>query len=264
MMDDCGGGGDDGGKINSDTTHRHGHCCQQSLLFIVTGRAAHGRIGRIFQNLIREEEVAAEEVEAVDVAVAHDICRRSYWMDKSPYAYAAPTDVDANANANDVCVNNNTNNHNNNYTDGEGHQHTPATTTTTNNDHHDRLAFLWENAPQYNTRTLRDTVSCYSHLPFGILLDDKWALARLLGSGSRRNCADDGGVGGDDDNDDAFNNPHLATLESHCFRGAEFVKFAKRVGLFLPSTATTATTTTTTTTTNTVEVKVEVKVKVEV
>jgi hypothetical protein len=70
----------------------------------------------------------------------------------------------------------------------------------------------------------------YSHLPFGILLDEKWALARLLGSSSRN------GGGGDDDNDDAFNNPHLATLESHCFRGAELIKFAKRVGLLLPST----------------------------
>ena len=169
-------------------------------------------------------------MDAVAVAAPDIICRRRYWMDKSPYAYAAPT----NANANDATVNNN-------YTDGEGHQHTPATTTTTtNNDHHDRLAFLWENAPQYNTRTLRDTVSCYSHLPFGILLDDKWALARLLGSGSRRNG--NGGVdgGGNDDNDDdAFDNPHLATLESHCFRGAEFVKFAKRVGLLLPSTTNT-------------------------
>ena len=105
---------------------------------------------------------------------------------------------------------------------------------TTNNDHIHRLAFLWENASQYNTRTLRDTVSFYSHLPFGILLDDKWALARSLGSSSRN-----GGGGGDDDNDDAFNNPHLATLESHCFRGAEFVKFAKRVGLLLPSTTNT-------------------------
>jgi len=92
---DCGGGGGSGGgKINSDTTHRH--CCQL-LFFIVTGRAAHGRIGRLFQNLISEEEVVAE-AEAVDVA-APDICRRSYWMDtRYTSPYAAPT---KNANAND-------------------------------------------------------------------------------------------------------------------------------------------------------------------
>jgi len=55
-------------------------------------------------------------------------------------------------------------------------------------------------------------------LQHGIILDDKWALARLLGNNNttKRNTED---------------NPNLVTLESHCFRGAEFVTFAKRVGI---------------------------------
>ena len=44
------------------------------------------------------------------------------------------------------------------------------------------VAFLWENAPRAETKGVRDGVACYSHLPNGIVLDDKWALARLLGT----------------------------------------------------------------------------------
>jgi hypothetical protein len=43
------------------------------------------------------------------------------------------------------------------------------------------LDFLWENRPRRETKSLRDYVACYSHLPNGIaLLDDKGYVARLL------------------------------------------------------------------------------------
>lgn len=62
--------------------------------------------------------------------------------------------------------------------------------------------FIWENAPRRDTRSYRDFVKCYSHLPNGTaILDNKWVLARLLGSGE---SSDDG---------------KLVTLESHCFHG---------------------------------------------
>lgn len=54
-------------------------------------------------------------------------------------------------------------------------------------------------------------------LQHGIILDDKWALARLLGNNNTTKYTED--------------NPNLVTLESHCFRRAEFVTFANRVGL---------------------------------
>jgi len=54
-------------------------------------------------------------------------------------------------------------------------------------------------------------------LQHGIILDDKWALARLLGNNNTTKYTDD--------------NPNLVTLESHCFRGGDFVTFANRVGL---------------------------------
>ena len=42
--------------------------------------------------------------------------------------------------------------------------------------------FLWSNAPRAATKSYRDTVSAYSHLPNGTaILDDKWVLARILG-----------------------------------------------------------------------------------
>lgn len=87
-----------------------------------------------------------------------------------------------------------------------------------------RPDFLWENAPRNDTKVWRDKVSCYSHLPNGTnILDSKWVLARLLsGSGC---CTQS--------NDKADANPHLAVLESHCFRGVTgFRAFADKVDLW--------------------------------
>ena len=71
--------------------------------------------------------------------------------------------------------------------------------------------FVWEN--QYNaraTRVYRDQLKCYSHLPNGCLLDDKWALARLSQQSTSK--------------------PFL--LESHCFVGKDgFQNFIAKVGL---------------------------------
>ncbi|KAK1738812.1 hypothetical protein QTG54_010128 [Skeletonema marinoi] len=113
-----------------------------------------------------------------DDHTTHD--EQTRWIDTSPYANTAATPI------------NNTND------------------TTDNNE--PEISFLWENAPRYETKSIRDAVQVYSHLPNGInVLDDKWALARLMPS----NC---------NDNDEA-----LVTLESHCFRGSEgFVTFAKQ------------------------------------
>jgi len=217
-------GGDDSGSGGGGENINH--------CYIVTGRAAHGRIGRLFQKLISENAADIDnvdvEAEAPDESSGNISSKRS-WIDKSPYA--ATKDI-----INTI----------NNGIDGEhqqqqlvGNQDYASSSSTTTTKTNERIAFLWENAPQYNTRAIRDTVSCYSHLPFGILLDDKWALARLLGGkngGSVNNAInvvkdnyDKSGSG--DDGDDALKDPNLATLESHCFRGIEFVKFAKRVGL---------------------------------
>ena len=74
--------------------------------------------------------------------------------------------------------------------------------------------FVWENAPRKDSKTYRDRLKAYSHLPNGTaILDSKWVLARLLVQ---------------DDNDeqqpppgDEHKFPRLAALESHCFRGPE-------------------------------------------
>ena len=78
--------------------------------------------------------------------------------------------------------------------------------------------FLWENAPRRESQQFRDTVSVYSHLPNGTsILDSKWVLGRLF---AKRN-----------------NDPLLATLETHCFRGVEgFQEFCERVKLLDKST----------------------------
>jgi len=85
--------------------------------------------------------------------------------------------------------------------------------------------FIWENAPRRETRPHRDGARAYSHLPNGTsVLDDKWALARLLpGRGTAvENGPCDGTAIGD-----------LAPLESHCFRGPDgFRKFCNSVGMF--------------------------------
>lgn len=142
----------------------------------VTGRAAHGRVARLFQTLLLHEEATT----AANDDTTHKLSR---WIDTSPYA-----------------------------------QQSDNGAADADTDNEPEISFLWENAPRYETKSIRDTVQVYSHLPNGInVLDDKWALARLLMS------------------DGCKNNNHeelLTTLESHCFRGGEeFVTFAKRVGL---------------------------------
>jgi selenocysteine lyase/cysteine desulfurase len=77
--------------------------------------------------------------------------------------------------------------------------------------------FLWENAQKRDTQSYRDSVSVYSHLPNGSnILDSKWVLGRLFSEPRE-----------DDD-------PQLlATLETHCFRGAAgFQDFRQQVNLF--------------------------------
>ncbi len=153
----------------SNDAKDHGNAGSSSSRgYRVTGRAAHGRVARLFQTLLHEE--TADD--------GHTTQEHSRWIDTSPYA---------------------------------------STTTSTPNNDEVETSFLWENAPRYETKSIRDSVQVYSHLPNGIqVLDDKWALARLT-----HNCS------GDDNNNEA-----LATLESHCFRGSEgFSIFAQRVGL---------------------------------
>ncbi|KAL7467109.1 hypothetical protein ACHAXS_007384, partial [Conticribra weissflogii] len=61
-----------------------------------------------------------------------------------------------------------------------------------------------------------------SHLPNGIqILDDKWALARLLSSSNSSSSS----------SSSCPPNRHFVALESHCFRGRDFETFATRVGL---------------------------------
>ena len=242
------------------------------IRYIITGRAAHARVGRLLRGLL------GGSVPPADYGDDGGIIRRPSssaaaggvsWVDLSPHAADADADA-ASANPTD-----------------------------------DRIDFLWENAPRSETRKSRDFARCYSHLPFGMLLDDKWALARLVGSGR-------GGEGGgcrgaasssaaaaattasaaaanDDDNraaaaaaaaagggncglrrgggggggggggsaaeggsipilqgrtgigkgaESSEVNRYLATLESHCFRGSDgFAVFAGRVGLLPPNDA---------------------------
>jgi selenocysteine lyase/cysteine desulfurase len=136
--------------------------------FLITGRAAHERIARLFLKLTNQ----------------HD----DEWVDLSPYAEPTSHDIAA-------------------------------------------VKFLWENSPRHTTRSIRDKVTVYSHLPNGTnVLDDKWVLARLLGSDFVTRAA------ADDNNSDKDGtmptNSELSALESHCFRGVDFVTFAERVGLF--------------------------------
>ena len=70
--------------------------------------------------------------------------------------------------------------------------------------------FLWENAVR-STKEHRNAASCYSHLPNGTnILDSKWVMGRLL--------------------KESDNDPHLAVLETHCFKGGSgFETFANTV-----------------------------------
>ena len=150
----------------------------------MTGRAAHGRVARLFQTLLLHADDDERQ-------------QTTRWIDTSPYAVQP--------------------------------------STTTNDDTTSIISFLWENAPRYETKSIRDTVQVYSHLPNGIhLLDDKWALARLLMTTTTNNNTDNN----NNDDDELL----ATTLESHCFRGEEFVTFAKRVGLLVALSSSDATT----------------------
>lgn len=165
--------------------------------YIVTGRAAHERIARLFSNLLQEND--------------HE--QANQWVDLSPYANSsdensAPNQPDSSKNG--------------------------ALASS-------EVAFLWENSARHATKSIRDSVSVYSHLPNGNVLDDKWVLARLLGSSfvsdneasvyAVRSAQDAASNGENKELVAKCDDVHLATLESHCFRGAEFVTFANRVGL---------------------------------
>jgi selenocysteine lyase/cysteine desulfurase len=75
---------------------------------------------------------------------------------------------------------------------------------------------LWENAPRHATKSYRDNVKVYSHLPNGgDILDSKWVLGRLFSQT----------IGDEED-------PQLAGLETHCFRGIDgFQNFCGSVGM---------------------------------
>jgi len=94
------------------------------MAYIITGRAAHGRVGTLFQKLLNEEE---EE---------HNLSL----IDKSPYTTTN--------NKNDAPSCNKS--------------------ASPNNDNID-IVFLWENAPRSETKSIRDIVKCYSHLPVSIM-----------------------------------------------------------------------------------------------
>ncbi|KAL7450149.1 hypothetical protein ACHAWC_004095 [Mediolabrus comicus] len=162
----------------------------------VTGSAAHGRVARLFQSLLHEAEGANNNNDGQSSS-------SSRWIDESPYA---PKN------------NNSSNNDNeNDNIDQQQQQQQQQQQSSVNN-----ISFLWENAPRYETKSIRDTVDVYSHLPNGInVLDDKWALARLFMTDN-----DD-----DDNNSSKEGEEAAAVLESHCFRGEEFDTFARRVGL---------------------------------
>ncbi|KAL7522290.1 hypothetical protein ACHAWX_006995, partial [Stephanocyclus meneghinianus] len=182
--------------------------------YIITGRAAHERISRLFSNLLHQSNDDGT----------------TKWVDLSPYAKRDQTTSTAAA----------------------------TTTGQAEEESETSVAFLWENSTRSNTKPIRDTVQVYSHLPYGTaILDDKWVLARLLGDASTvphaRHVHDDdiatnGGSAVDyGENNDAEegkaapnkelkctqqqHEQHLATLESHCFRGSDFCTFVKRVGL---------------------------------
>ena len=115
----------------------------------------------------------------------------------------------------------NTNNHNSNNnhdTHVTDNNDTPPTTTTATTR---RIPnFLWENTPRKHTKTYRDDVDVYSHLPNGTcILDSKWVLGRLFSNNK-------------DNHNNNHSHPLLATCETHCFVGTDgFHDFAKRMKL---------------------------------
>jgi len=99
------------------------------MAYIITGRAAHGRVGTLFQKLLIKEEEEEHNLSLID---------------KSPFATT-------NNNKNDVPSCNKSASSNDN--------------ATNDND----IVFLWENAPRSETKSIRDVVNCYSHLPVSIM-----------------------------------------------------------------------------------------------
>ena len=95
------------------------------MAYIITGRAAHGRVGTLFQKLLLNEE---EE---------HNLSL----IDKSPYATTNNTINDAPS----------------------------CNKSASPNDDNNDIVFLWENAPRSETKSIRDIVKCYSHLPVSIM-----------------------------------------------------------------------------------------------
>ena len=94
------------------------------MAYIITGRAAHGRVGTLFQKLLLNEE---EE---------HNLSL----IDKSPYATTNNTINDA-----------------------------PSCNKSASPNDDNDIVFLWENAPRSETKSIRDIVKCYSHLPVSIM-----------------------------------------------------------------------------------------------
>ena len=93
--------------------------------------------------------------------------------------------------------------------------------------------FIWENAPRHETKGWRDGVRCYSHLPNGSLLDDKWALSRLFQPSHVKELLEHEPNGRTDQWGKDF-----AALESHCFRGPlGFRKLAELAGISIQSKA---------------------------
>ena len=90
------------------------------MAYIITGRAAHGRVGTLFQKLLNEEENVQGTL-----------------IDKSPYAAETNNKINA-----------------------------PSKSAQNDNATNDNeIVFLWENAPRSETKSIRDIVKCYSHLP---------------------------------------------------------------------------------------------------
>lgn len=122
-----------------------------------------------------------------------------HWIDKSPY----------------------NNSHNNSSGDTE-----VEVEVEINSNHHSKLQFIWENAPRSETKPLRNTVSCYSHLPSGIdILDDKWILGRIF-TFEQRNRQELETQQQETDKEleleleeKSRHSDSFAPLETHCFRG---------------------------------------------
>ncbi|KAL7554866.1 hypothetical protein ACHAWF_018411 [Thalassiosira exigua] len=246
-MDDNGRGGGGGPAASSSSPPPHATPppppTNSSAGYVVTGRAAHGRVARLLRKLLRERGEAAGNDDGNDADAGRvgegegagegaeergdggdGFERRRRWVDLSPYAggggaTSTPPSPSSSASSEP--------------SPGSAPAPPPS------------VAFLWENAPRRETKPYRDAVKVYSHLPNGILLDDKWALARLLGgtggseggdrggsgSGSGSCGGADGGSGEGSEGGVGEEDARLDVLESRCFRGAGFASFARAVGL---------------------------------